>query len=409
MRTLKWPMTFFIPVILFCSCQDTNNPGNNYHADLNFLAKHTELIELQNNNGESRIIIVPAWQGRVMTSTASGKNGQSYGWINYELIKSQRVDDHFNAFGGEERLWLGPEGGPYSLFFAPGTEQSFQNWYVPDPIDIQPFETVSFNNDSAVFVKKFDLANYAGTVFRISLNRTVRLLTSEETEETLNIRLGDSLKYVAYETSNIIQNAGSQEWTRDKGLISIWMLSMFSISPGITVFIPFREDPDTLQGPVVSDDYFNRLGEDRLKVDNGIIYYKIDGQYRSKIGVSRERALEIAGSYHAQNRSLNILWFEKPEVQHVYLNSKWGAQGDPFNGDVINSYNDGPTETGEQLGPFYELESSSPAAELAPGKSLTHKQRIFHFEGTENELNRITQQVFGVSLSKVNGIFTPDK
>jgi hypothetical protein len=29
-----------------------------------------------------------------------------------------------------------------------------------------------------------------------------------------------------------------------------------------------------------------------------------------------------------------------------YVNSKWGQQDDPYKGDVVNSYNDGPVEDG---------------------------------------------------------------
>jgi hypothetical protein len=53
------------------------------------------------------------------------------------------------------------------------------------------------------------------------------------------------------------------------------------------------------------------------------------------------------------------------------------------------------------MGPFYELESSSPAANLKPGEKLTHTQRIFHFTGNEAELSKITQKIFGVSLNEV--------
>ena len=48
-----------------------------------------------------------------------------------------------------------------------------------------------------------------------------------------------------------------------------------------------------------------------------------------------------------------------------YVNGQWGPQEDPFAGDVINSYNDGPVEDGSIMGPFYEIETSSPGG-LAP-------------------------------------------
>ncbi|MDG2385208.1 MAG: hypothetical protein P8N76_26290 [Pirellulaceae bacterium] len=48
----------------------------------------------------------------------------------------------------------------------------------------------------------------------------------------------------------------------------------------------------------------------------------------------------------------------------------WKLQDQPYAGDVINSYNDGPLELGKPgLGPFYELETSSRAAALGPGKA----------------------------------------
>ena len=55
--------------------------------DLNFLQKHhKDLVVLSNENASAQIILSPSYQGRVMTSTAQGLNGLSFGWINYDLI-----------------------------------------------------------------------------------------------------------------------------------------------------------------------------------------------------------------------------------------------------------------------------------------------------------------------------------
>ena len=78
-----------------------------YGFNRDFLKKHTDIIELK--NGASAITIAPAWQGRVMTSTSEGDKGFSFGWINRDLIANGKIAQHINAFGGEERLWLGPE------------------------------------------------------------------------------------------------------------------------------------------------------------------------------------------------------------------------------------------------------------------------------------------------------------
>ena len=74
-------------------------------------------------------------------------------------------------------------------------------------------------------------------------------------------------------------------------------------------------------------------------------------------------------------------------------------QDKPYGGDVVNSYNDGPLGPGEPpLGPFYEIESSSPAATLQPGARLRHVHRTFHFEGPEAELDAIARATLGVGL-----------
>ena len=80
-------------------------------------------------------------------------------------------------------------------------------------------------------------------------------------------------------------------------------------------------------------------------------------------------------------------------------------QDDPFSGDAINSYNDGPLEDGTQMGPFYEIESSSPALALKPGESYAHIQRTYHFEGSEKELDVLAKKLLGVSIEEIKKQF----
>jgi hypothetical protein len=89
-----------------------------------------------------------------------------------------------------------------------------------------------------------------------------------------------------------------------------------------------------------------------------------------------------------------------------YVNSLWKLQDNPFSGDAENSYNDGPPTPGAKpMGPFYELESSSPAAALAPGESLTHTHRTIHLTGPEPELDAIAKATLGVSLEDIKAAF----
>ena len=59
-------------------------------------------------------------------------------------------------------------------------------------------------------------------------------------------------------------------------------------------------------------------------------------------------------------------------------------------------------EDGSQLGPFYELETSSNAKALKPGENLTHTNKTFHFEGNFEELNKISKSVLAVDLVSIN-------
>ena len=68
---------------------------------------------------------------------------------------------------------------------------------------------------------------------------------------------------------------------------------------------------------------------------------------------------------------------------------------------MVNSYNDGPLYNGEQLGPFYELETSSPAKALKANECIKHIHRTYHFEGSPEALNIIAKKVFGTDLNTI--------
>jgi hypothetical protein len=84
----------------------------------------------------------------------------------------------------------------------------------------------------------------------------------------------------------------------------------------------------------------------------------------------------------------------------------WEVQREPYRGDVINSYNDGPPEAGKPpLGPFFELETSSPALSLAPTQQYTHLHRTFHFVGPDAELDRLARATIKVGLDDMKSAF----
>ncbi|QMW00423.1 DUF6786 family protein [Spirosoma foliorum] len=368
---------------------------NMYANDRQFLQEHhSDLVELA--LGEARALICPAYQGRVMTTTADGQ--ASYGWINYELIKSGKLLPHMNAFGGEDRFWLGPEGGQYALYFKKGDPFDGDHWQTPAAIDSEPFEIVSTTKTIATFSKNVSLVNYSGTQFDIGIERTIKLLDKSEIERQLAIAT-DSLKAVGIQSDNVITNKGKKAWEAQTGMPSIWILGMMNASPESMIIVPYREG----DGQPVNDAYFGKVPADRLQMGKTAAQFKADAKYRSKIGVSPARATNWIGSYDSATKTLTLVTYDFDLNDRQYVNSAWEHQKDPYSGDVLNAYNDGPMKPGQpQMGHFYELESSSPAANLAPGSKRQHRHTTFHLQGSEQQLNQLALRLLHTDLASIN-------
>ncbi len=404
-------LIMLVIAVLMAGCDmEMAKPARTFGDDLEFLKQHTDVLVLADAEGKAQVAVVPAWQGRVMTSTANGAAGASFGWINRELIASGRIEAHINAYGGEERFWMGPEGGQFSIFFAQGAEFNLDDWQTPAVIDTEPFEIVSRTSTTATFRRLTRLTNYSGTTFDIQINRSVKLLPAESHASALGVDIGKTIKAVVFQTDNSITNKGAKAWTKQTGLLSIWILGMFNPSDETTVVIPFEPGPDSELGPKVNDEYFGKVPADRLIVRDDVLFFSGDGQYRSKIGLSPKRAKPILGSYDAAGQILTIVQYTRPEGATDYVNSMWELQDKPFAGDVVNSYNDGPPEPGAKpLGPFYELETSSPGAQLKPGETLSHMHRTFHLQGPEKDLDAVARATLGVSLDEIKSAMAKPK
>lgn len=384
---------------------DTLKKQSTFRDDVDFLKQYTNTIVLQDSSGQGRVAVCAALQGRVMTSTSGGDAGMSYGWINKEVFASGDTSDHINVYGGEDRIWLGPEGGQYSIYFGKGKEFILDNWYVPRVIDLEPYDIASSSGAEAVFTKQARLNNYSGTVFNIALKRTIRMIERNEALKRLQLGDADGVSVVAYESINELKNNGKAAWRKETGLLSIWILGMFNPSPGAVIMIPYQGNHSELR-QIVNDSYFGQVPDDRLKLSGKTVFFKADGKYRSKIGMLPENAPEWLGSYDSDNGVLTVVKYTKPANEQEYVNSLWEIQREPYRGDALNAYNDGPPSPGAKpLGPFYELETSSPAAALQPGKSITHTHATFHFKGTESQLDPIVKRLFSTSIGEAKQVF----
>jgi hypothetical protein len=174
----------------------------------------------------------------------------------------------------------------------------------------------------------------------------------------------------------------------------------------VVIVIPYYQGVTGSLGEVVNDSYFGEVPADRLRVESGVVYFKGDGKCRSKIGLNWMRAKDFLGSYDPERNVLTIVKYSKPEEKSDYVKSMWEIMKDPYDGDVVNSYNDGPPEPGAKpMGPFYELETSSPVKPLGPGEEIIHIHQTIHIRGSEAQLNSITEELFKVKIQQIKDAF----
>ena len=228
-----------LATIMLTSCshhEPVYAPGS-FGYDLHFLSSRDSPIVL--SSGESRVIVSAKYQGKVLTSTASGGDtGRSFGWVHYKAFDGA-PDPHMNAYGGENRLWLGPEGGPFSLFFPPGAKMEFANWKTPAPFDTEAWDVLSASSGAVEMRKDMQLVNYAGTRLSLSIDRVVAILDCGAIDSALGISLDASVAAVGYRTTNTLTNTGAEPWTAATGMPCMWLLDMFPPSPSTTIIIPY--------------------------------------------------------------------------------------------------------------------------------------------------------------------------
>ena len=368
--------------------------GTSYQEDVAFLRKHTPVIELRAGNG--RVAVTPAFQGRVMTCGVS-PDGPSLGWINRTLIPGGDQDIPFNSYGGQDRFWLGPEGGQYTIYFKKDVPQNYDTWRVPKDLNMGPFVVDAQDASSVRMHRSVRVTNAAGTTFDVDVHRTIRVIDRTEAQRLLNITIPANVAYVGSVSENRITNVGDAPWKPETGTVNIWTLGMFAGRKEAVVIAPYNKAGT---GPEANTAYFANQPSDRIVVDRqaGVVLMRGDGACMTKFGLSASRATDRMASINFATGVLTVAHFDRTPNATQYGNCvMMPHQDDPYGGDAIQSYN----HHGKTLAPFYELESCSPAAFLAPGRYLAHNHRVLQFQGPLEALSKLTQQLLGISLDQV--------
>ncbi len=406
-----WLFLIAAAIMAPAATDSVKQKGNHmsYGEVRDFLTKHTQLIELTDSGG-ARVAIAPQYQGRVMTSSCDGPEAMSFGFINRDFIAAGDQNRHFNNYGGEERMWISPEGGQFSLWFKPGVkEQTLADWFTPPELNDGAWPVVSQEDNVVRMGTRMQLQNTSGTHFDLEVSREVRLLAAGDcrklfADSAFKLLTQNGIKMVAYETTNQITNRGPA-MTKEKGLISIWMLGMLNAGQETVVIVPYKPGDAATLGPAIQSDYFGRVPPERLKILSQAALFRADGRFRSKIGTSQRRARDIVGSIDYQANALTLVKFSMPDnpADNLYMSNLWGGpHAQPYVGDVMNSYNDGPPEPGKKgMGAFYELESLSPAKQLKTGQSLSHKNTTLHIQADPDMLARLAKEILEVDLEQI--------
>lgn len=381
------------------SAPNQTSSAVSFADEVNFLRQHGDVITLDTPSG-GVVALSAKYQGRVMTSAVS-PDGVSLGYVNRDFITAGKTGTQFDNYGGEDRFWLGPEGGQFALYFPQGAPFAFEHWQTPAAFQEGAWEVTARDEHRVEFTREMSLTNYSGARFDMRVKRVIRVLDGAAVMALFGAGPPplSGLRWVGFESINIIENIGTNAWTEQDGAPSVWILAMYNPSPDTWVIVPY--DPAG-SGEIVNDAYFGKVPPERLVVGDSALFFKCDGDYRSKIGVGPSRAKPFAGSYSASSELLTLVHYDRPAGADRYVNSMWETQAEPFGGDVVNSYNDGPVEPGKPaLGGFYEIETSSPAATLNPGASLVHTHRTLHIVGEQAQLEPVARHALGVSLAEV--------
>ncbi len=378
---------------------------HSFAADVAFIADHAHVTVLR-AEGCGPVAVAPALEGRVMTS-AFGETGPGFGLVNRAAILAGPRDTRFANYGGEDRLWLSPEGGPHALFFEPGSAQTADNWFVPSfgsktgvLLSERPSATRIILAPTAVRVR-----DQAGTWLDLTVDRTIEALSRSEVAACLGLPdLDDVFRIVAFRSINSLTWSGAPP---AHALVGLWVLGQFNPSARTTVLFPFRggaavpdASPQDSAAAAIKRDYFGVVPDERLQVllpasprAFGLARFQADGRLRSKIGLSAAAATGWIGAWDEDRGVLTLVNHTLPPPGAPVPDCDWKVPNPrAMRGDVATSYNHG----GEPR--FFELESLSAALPLEDGASIEHVHTTIHLGGDRRALADIARAVLHAEL-----------
>lgn len=387
-------------IALFCACNNSPKPEkapeqpgetisrpDNFAEDITFLREFAQPAVLKDSTSKSAIAIIPAWQGRVITSSVE-ENGRSFGWLNYSTIENGKADE-FSTYGGEDRFLLGPEPTPVIDTTVSENGDAVTKHATPPALpSTRTLQQVSSAKGITVLEGAIGIQSKNGNTLHTSVSRTISLLSRRDLHNYLGADIHRSMRAVGFHSDNIIINSGDHRWDTAYGTTSIRIRGVFPVTQASIAIIPLRPG-GTVENSAA-------LPKERFLIKNNIAFFRADGNLSAEIGVKQQSALNYVGLYDPEREVLTVVQFTLPRNPAFYL----GETMEDNRAEVLTIRNNGP-ENPYARGRFMEIQSASPAALLKPKGRMQHFHRTIHLQGSEKHLGEITKKLFGVTVKEL--------
>jgi hypothetical protein len=326
-----------------------------YHDALNYLAQKTPVIELYNQLG-GRVVVCPEWNGRVLTSTCEGLDGDSFGFVDVQAIDAER----FENFGGEDHWTISPL--------------------------VHPFSVESIREHNAMLQRTLYMADANGKSVELHLSRSISLLH----RQTLRTWFGDTIADLLEQTDVSMVGFCTENtiWSQERGYIASRQRGMFNASPHTCIIISTLPKDFTSEPFSVEIDYLSGSPHGRVRHLSDTLLLRADGHGRCRATIPFSLSPPIFGAVECRAGTLTLWTFELPD------NSE---------GNIIQIDNSGGSPTPKpDWSAHYEINCFSPAHKLLPETPLLYNQCTLHLNADNHILNNLIQQIFNISLENIS-------
>ena len=324
-----------------------------YHDALNYLAQKTSVIELYDQLG-GRVAVCPEWNGRVLTSTCDGLDGDSFGCVNVQAMDIECYED----FGGEDQWTISP----------------FVHSFVVEDI----------KDHKAVLQRTLQMNDANGALVEFHLSRSISLLRRRRIGNLFGDAVADSLEQedvsvVGFRTENTVKS-------QEKAHVASRQRGMFNASPHTFVIVSTPPEGFAWEPFPVEIDYLGGSPHGRIRHLPLALLIRADGHGRCQTTIPFSAAPPIFGAVELRFGTLTLWTFDLPDNTEE---------------DVIRIYNSGRPHAHELDGAvYYEINCFSATQKLQPESALTYRQYTLHISADNQTLGTLIQQIFDVSLKQ---------